>query len=140
MAQWEAREDGRSLRHVAREIGIPRSTLQRRLDRKDSIDAAPEVAAFFDHLLPGLCIEKVAEKKNRAEDRDSLRRKSRELLRPLREEDGRFRLLGPDEKNEIERIGEECVGPFQPSSCRVEGRKGQSALRRTAFTGSAKEN
>jgi len=37
-----------SQRQIAEEIDIPRSTIQHWLNRKDSIDAAPEVAAFFE--------------------------------------------------------------------------------------------
>jgi hypothetical protein len=114
--------------HMAAAILFFHSTVRAKIE---ALSPPPEIErAFFDHLLPGLYVEKVAGKKNRAEDRNRLRRKSRELLHPLREEDGPFRLLGPDEKNEIERIGEECAGLFQPSSSCVEGRNGQLALRR----------
>ena len=37
-----------SQRQIAEELEIPRSTLQHWLNRKDSIDAAPEVVAFFE--------------------------------------------------------------------------------------------
>ncbi len=37
-----------SQRQSAKEIGIPRSTLQHWLKRKDSVDADPDVAAFFE--------------------------------------------------------------------------------------------
>lgn len=97
----------------------------------EALSPPPEIErAVFDHLLPGLYVEKVAGKKNRAEDRNRLRRKSRELLRPLHDESGPFRLPGSEEFGEIERVCEECAGLFQPSSSRVEGRNGQLALRR----------
>lgn len=97
----------------------------------DALSPPPEIErAVFDHLLPGLYIEKVAGKKNRAEDRDRLLGKSREFLRPLQDEDGPFRLLRPEELGEIERVCEECAGLFQPSSSCVEGRNGHLALRR----------
>ncbi|BBO83378.1 hypothetical protein DSCO28_39440 [Desulfosarcina ovata subsp. sediminis] len=35
-------------REIAKQLGIPRSTLQHWMDRKDSIDAEPEVKAFFE--------------------------------------------------------------------------------------------
>ncbi len=37
-----------SQRQITEELGIPRSTLQHWLTRKDSIDADPEVTAFFE--------------------------------------------------------------------------------------------
>jgi len=37
-----------SQRQIAEEIDIPRSTIQHWLNRKDLIDAAPEVVAFFE--------------------------------------------------------------------------------------------
>ena len=41
---------GSSERSLTEELGIPRSTLQHWRDRKDSIDAAPEVVVFFESL------------------------------------------------------------------------------------------
>jgi len=40
--------DGKSQRQLAEELKIPRSTLQHWLERKESIDAEPEVVAFFE--------------------------------------------------------------------------------------------
>jgi hypothetical protein len=40
-----------SQRQVAEELKIPRSTLQHWLERKDSIDAEPEVVAFFESCV-----------------------------------------------------------------------------------------
>ena len=39
---------GSSERSLAEELGIPRSTLQHWRERKDSIDAAPEVVELFE--------------------------------------------------------------------------------------------
>lgn len=40
-----------SQRQLAKELGIPRSTLQHWLKRKEGIDAAPEVVAFFESAV-----------------------------------------------------------------------------------------
>lgn len=44
----EARELGQSLRSVASEIGVARSTLRHWQARKEGVDVDPEVAAFFE--------------------------------------------------------------------------------------------
>ncbi len=44
----KAKQSLPSQRMIAKEIGIPRTTLQHWLKRKDSIDAAPEIVAFFE--------------------------------------------------------------------------------------------
>jgi len=44
----KAKERLLNQRQVAEEIGIPRSTLQHWLSRKDSIDTSPELVAFFE--------------------------------------------------------------------------------------------
>jgi hypothetical protein len=49
LAYYKAKmNEGSSERSLAEELGIPRSTLQHWRTRKDSIDAAPEVIAFFE--------------------------------------------------------------------------------------------
>ncbi|BBO91762.1 helix-turn-helix domain-containing protein [Desulfosarcina ovata] len=49
MAKHEsALKDNTNQREIAKQLGIPRSTLQHWMDRKDSIDAEPEVKAFFE--------------------------------------------------------------------------------------------
>jgi DNA-directed RNA polymerase specialized sigma subunit len=44
----KAHQHNPSERQLAEELGIPRSTLQHWLKRKDSIEAEPEVVAFFE--------------------------------------------------------------------------------------------
>jgi len=48
VSRYESADESRSQRQIAEELGIPRSTLQYWLERKDSIDAEPEVVAFFE--------------------------------------------------------------------------------------------
>ncbi len=49
LAEYEQSYPGKpSQRQLAEELDIPRTTLQHWLKRKDSIDAAPEVIAFFE--------------------------------------------------------------------------------------------
>jgi len=43
-----ANQSSQSQREIAEALGIPRSTLQHWLKRKDSIDADPEVINFFE--------------------------------------------------------------------------------------------
>ena len=44
LGEWK----GKSQREIAEEIGIPRSTLQHWLERRQGIDAQPELVAFFE--------------------------------------------------------------------------------------------
>lgn len=48
MSKYESAVGEKSQRKIADEIGIPRSTLQHWLERKDHIDAEPELVAFFE--------------------------------------------------------------------------------------------
>jgi len=48
LAEVEKAPCGRSQRQLAEELEIPRTTLQHWLKRKESIDADPEVVAFFE--------------------------------------------------------------------------------------------
>jgi hypothetical protein len=48
IAKHEQAPAATSQRQLAEELGIPRSTLQHWLERKEAIDAAPEVIAFFE--------------------------------------------------------------------------------------------
>jgi hypothetical protein len=50
-AYEEAYQRTPSQRQVAEELKIPRSTLQHWLERKDSLDAEPEVVAFFESCV-----------------------------------------------------------------------------------------
>ena len=49
LAEYEKALQGYpSQRQITEELGIPRSTLQHWLSRKESIDAEPDVTAFFE--------------------------------------------------------------------------------------------
>ncbi len=48
LAKYESAGDTKSQRQIAEEIGIPRSTLQHWLARKENIDAEPELVSFFE--------------------------------------------------------------------------------------------
>jgi hypothetical protein len=48
VAEYEQAPVWASQRQSAEELGIPRSTLQYWLERKETIEAAPEVIAFFE--------------------------------------------------------------------------------------------
>ena len=91
---------------------------------------APEVEeAVFENFIPGIYLHLVAEKAKCAEAREQLRRKSEELLEPLRAVNGPFSGLVPHEIELIEQVSQECACLFQRSSSCVEGRNGQLALR-----------
>ncbi len=70
----------------------------------------------------------MSEKAKSAESRKTLRKKSEELLAPLRARHGPFACLGAEEKVLIEGVAEECAQVFQRSSSCVEGRNGQLAF------------
>lgn len=76
--------------------------------------------ALYDYLIPGIYLHLVSEKAQEAEQQHMLRRKSEELLAPLRARDGPLRNLGPEEKLLIERVALECAHLFQRSSSCVE--------------------
>ena len=46
--KYESADICKSQRRLTEELGIPRSTLQHWLKRKDGIDMAPEVVSFFE--------------------------------------------------------------------------------------------
>ena len=48
LVQFEEIRAGKSQRQAAEEMGVPRTTLQHWLKRKDSLDASPTVIAFFE--------------------------------------------------------------------------------------------
>lgn len=85
--------------------------------------------AVFNNLLPAFYIGRVAEKQKCAEDRRKLRRKSEELLTPLRSENSPLKSLSQNELEIVEKVCDECVCLFQPASSCVEGRNGQLSLR-----------
>ncbi len=85
--------------------------------------------AVFKNVIPAIYLHLVAEKAKCSEAREQLRRKSEELLEPLRAENGAFSGLLQHEIGLIEQVSHECACLFQRSSSCVEGRNGQLALR-----------
>ncbi len=49
LIQFEKVRSRTSQRQAAKKLGVPRTTLRSWLARKDSLDASPVVAAFFEH-------------------------------------------------------------------------------------------
>jgi hypothetical protein len=96
----------------------------------EALSLVPEVEeAVFENLIPSIYLHLVSEKAKSAEVREQLRRKSEELLEPLRAVNGPFSGLVPHEIGLIEQVSQECACLFQRSSSCVEGRNGQLALR-----------
>ena len=96
----------------------------------EALSLAPEVEeAVFENFIPAIYLRLVSEKAKGAEVREQLRRKSEELLEPLRAVNGPFSGLALEEIALIEEVSQECACLFQRSSSCVEGRNGQLALR-----------
>ena len=94
------------------------------------LSLAPEVEkAVFENFIPAIYLHIVSEKTKCGEVREQLRRKSEELLEPLRAVNGPFSCLTSEEIALIEEVSQECACLFQRSSSCVEGRNGQLALR-----------
>lgn len=51
LATFESAGDTKSQRQIAEDIGIPRSTLQHWITRKNNIDAEPELVSFFESTV-----------------------------------------------------------------------------------------
>jgi len=96
----------------------------------EALGLSPRVEqAVYEHLIPGIYLSLVASKAPEAEQRHLLKKKSEELLAPLRMRDGPFQFIEEPERKRIEQVAEECAQLFQRSSSCVEGRNGQLALR-----------
>ena len=96
----------------------------------DALGLAPQVEqAVYEHLIPGIYLSLVARKASKAEQRHLLRKKSEELLAPLRRRDSPFQYIDESERKRLEQVAKECAHLFQRSSSCVEGRNGQLALR-----------
>ena len=96
----------------------------------EALGLSPRVEqAVYEHLIPGIYLSLVASKAPEAEQRHLLKKKSEELLAPLRMRDGPFQCIEEPERKRIEQVAEECAQLFQRSSSCVEGRNGQLALR-----------
>lgn len=95
----------------------------------EALNLAPELeAAVHRQLIPGIYLERAAERSSDAETRQSLRRTSAELLAPLRQEGSALGVLDEATMAHIETVAGECAGLFQRSSSCVEGRNGQLSL------------
>ena len=84
-----------------------------------------EVARF---LVPGLYLERVAARAQRADSRRALRTTSKGLLAPVRAPEHALQQLDPEVADEVEAVAKTCADLFQRSSSCVEGRNGQLAL------------
>lgn len=96
----------------------------------EALALPPQVEkAVYEHLIPGIYLSLVARKAPAAEQRHLLKKKSEELLAPLRTGEGPFHCIEEPERKRLEQVAEECAHLFQRSSSWVEGRNGQLALR-----------
>ena len=80
-------------------------------------------------MIPALYLHLVSEKTSDLQQRQTLQKKSDELLAPLVSHDGPLAGLEQAEMRVIEAVALECAQVFQRSSSCVEGRNGQLALR-----------
>ena len=95
----------------------------------EALELAPVLSqAMFEHLIPGIYLHLVSEKMGDAKQKHALRRRSEELLAPLRTKDRPLNDLEAEDWATIERVAQECAQLFQRSSSCVEGRNGQLAL------------
>ena len=85
--------------------------------------------ALYDHLIPAIYLQLMADKAPHAPERHALRQQSERLLAPLHSEDSPLFLLDSQQKQLIEEVATECAQLFQRSSSCTEGRNGQLALR-----------
>jgi prefoldin subunit 5 len=89
----------------------------------------PEVEqAIYQHLIPGIYLQLVAQKVDDPPQRLRLQHLSAELLAPLQVNDGLLKDLTTEEVTILEKVALECAHLFQRSSSCVEGRNGQLAL------------
>jgi hypothetical protein len=95
----------------------------------DALCLSPELEkAVYNNLIPAIYVRLVSKKAKDAQQRQTLRKKSEELLAPLLARDGPFCGLTTEEKLLINQVAQECAQLFQRSSSCVEGRNGQLAL------------
>jgi hypothetical protein len=82
-----------------------------------------------EELLPGLYLERVAEKASTSAERQRLRTRAAEILARARSPNGVWGTLNETERADLESKARQCVNLFQRSSSCVEGRNGQLSLR-----------
>ncbi len=98
--------------------------------KTEALSLPPEAEeAVYNNLIPGIYLRLVSEKTKDREQRQVLRKKSEELLAPVRSGDGPFSCLEKGDALVAEQVAKECANLFQRSSSCVEGRNGQLALR-----------
>lgn len=85
--------------------------------------------AVYDHLIPGIYLQLVADKASTAQERQTLRLQSQRMLAPLQSAGNPLFMLDLEQKQLIEAVAIECAQLFQRSSSCTEGRNGQLALR-----------
>lgn len=85
--------------------------------------------AVYDHLIPAIYLQLVADKAATAQERQTLRQQALRLLAPLQCMDSPLFMLDVEQKELIERVATDCAQLFQRSSSCTEGRNGQLALR-----------
>jgi len=93
-----------------------------------SLPSAQE-QAVYDHLIPGIYLNLVADKAATAQECQTLRQQAQRLLAPLQCIDSPLFMLDLEQKERIERVATECAQLFQRSSSCTEGRNGLLALR-----------
>ena len=96
----------------------------------EALSLAPAVEqAVYNNLIPAIYLHLVSEKTSDPQQRQTLQKKSDELLAPLVSHVGPLTGLDQAEVRVIETVALECAQVFQRSSSCVEGRNGQLALR-----------
>jgi hypothetical protein len=97
--------------------------------RVEAMNLAPELeTVLYEHLIPAVYLEQVAERYTDPEQRQRLQAQANTLLEPLRRSDGALSGLNENERQALEQLALDCARCFQRSSSCVEGRNGQLAL------------
>jgi len=79
-------------------------------------------------LVPGLYLQRVASRAQRADERHTLTATAEKLLAPVRVPEHPLQHLAPEVTEQVEAVSRTCADLFQRSSSCVEGRNGQLAL------------
>jgi hypothetical protein len=82
-----------------------------------------------EELIPGLYLERAAEKVSTSVERQRWRTRAAEILARARAPDGVWGTLSETERADLESKARQCANLFQRSSSCVEGRNGQLSLR-----------
>jgi len=107
-------------------IGFFFATVQARIE---ALSLAPGIeTALYQHLIPAIYLDRVADRSTHAKQRQQLRHLSARLLAPLRQPEHPLNRLAVQEREHLEQLAGECADLFQRSSSCVEGRNGQLAL------------